>query len=224
MREGGSASLEEFSLMFRFTIAVLVCSFLPLAAHAQTNSPRMAIARSGGPSGGTILSELINKDGNAVRHGLVVIYGPKLQIKEYGVYNLGRCEQLCQFYENGNEFRVQWRDHDGNGSEAIYAPLPEKVIADNVIVADGADIGPIKTQDILCTGRVKAGKCWEGSFLIRELHGFQMDWMLQEYKDGKRISNELFPLKKLGIKLPAEHKGREDWRWTIPDWPKPQAP
>jgi hypothetical protein len=122
-------------------------------------------------------------------------------------------------YANGNVFREQWRDHNGDGSEAIYtAASNKKAIADRVIVDGGQDIGPIKVQDRICFGRVKAGKCWEGTFLIRELQGFKFELMHNEYKEGKLVASKPFALEPL--ELPAAEATQETWRWTFPDWPR----
>lgn len=91
-------------------------------------------------------------------------------------------------------------------------------MADKVIVDGGHNIGPLKTQERICVGRVKAGKCWEGKFLLHEWRGFQFCWTLQEFKAGQLVESQDFPLDKLG--LTAEQASEEKWRWTIPDWPK----
>lgn len=207
------------SALFAIVFGVSVTS--PL--FAQTEKPalpqtRLQVGRTGGPLGGTLQSEQIQQDGRTVLHGLQVCYGPQLQIKEYSVYNDGRCEQLVQFYANGNVFREQSRDHEGSGSEALYSPEENQVIAEKVLVDGGQDIGPIKRPERICFGRVKTGKCWEGSFLIRELQGFQLIWMLQEYQAGKLVSSKPFPLEKLG--LTAEAVKDEKWGWSVPDWPR----
>lgn len=110
--------------MFAIALALFGCSL----ARAQSEKPavdpnRLAIGRTGGPLGGWLTSEKMQSS-RPVLHGLQVRYGPRLQITEYSVYNEGRCEQLVQFHANGQVFREQWRDHEGNGSEAIYSPRP----------------------------------------------------------------------------------------------------
>jgi hypothetical protein len=205
----------------------LALLFLPTILFAQEAAKtgekplpndRLAIGSTRGATGGRLESEQVRVDGSRALHGLQVAHDAELRIKEYSVYNLGRCEQLVQFYRNGNVFRSQHRDHNGDGDETIYTPQNDKVVADKVIVDGGQNIGPIKVQDALCFGRVKGGKYFSGTFLVRELRGFQFELMLNEYAEGKLVSTKPFPLEKL--ELDKAEASEENWRWSWPDWPQ----
>ncbi|QDU31377.1 hypothetical protein ETAA8_65340 [Anatilimnocola aggregata] len=212
--------------MFRFLLTVVVLWLaIPLAAFAQTGDAapkkpeaRMPIGRTHGMSGGTLQSNHEKSDGTRVLHGLQVVYGPRLQIKEYSVFNLGRCEQLVQIHPNGNSFRMQWREHNGDGHEALYASGADTMIAEKVIVDGGKDIGPIKVPERICLGWVRAGKCYSGTFLMREVQGFQFVLRLHEYKEGKLVNSKPFPFERFGI--PVAEATEEKWRWSFPEWPQ----
>ena len=136
---------RHFWLTFTFIFAAAAIGW---CQDDEKKSPRLLVSRTQASDfGGVLRSEHVRSDGTHVLHGLQVIYGPWAQMKEYSVFNDGRCEQLVQLYPNGKQFRVQWRDHNGDGSEVIYTAASNKVVADKVIVDGGQDIGPIKVQD-----------------------------------------------------------------------------
>ncbi|HZU36795.1 MAG TPA: hypothetical protein VFA18_12830 [Gemmataceae bacterium] len=112
------------------------------------------------PYGGSITSWKRHADGSRVYHGVQVIVGPQNSLREYAVYNNGALEQRTQFYPNGDTFRYQRREHNGEGYEVVYAPMQRDAAA--------APKKPAATQETLCLGRVRADKRWEGTFLVWE--------------------------------------------------------
>ncbi len=201
----------------------LALAVTPIAwsqAKAVVPTPaRLPIGRSQGHDGGTLTSEKQRDDGTRVLHGLQVKYGPRLQIREYSVYNEGRLEQLYQLFPNGNSFRVFHRQANGDGDEVVYAAAAMKTVAAKAIVDGGQNIGPIKTQEVLAQGTIKEGQRHSGTFLVRELQGFQFKWMKQEFKDGQVVKSEPFPIDKLDLKIIPGADAEEHWPWTMPDWP-----
>lgn len=191
----------------------------PPTRKASPDEGRLDIGAGWGHDGGRITSQKDRGDGTKVLHGLQVIFGPKKSLKEYAVYNNGKLESRTQFYPNGNEFLRQRREHNGDGYEVVLSPEPTKVIAEKVIVADGTDIGPIKTQEVLCQGTVKADKRWEGTFMVWEQipKGFGFRLAVQEYQKGQWIKSTPFSAKKLG--LPENTEQHDGWLWDSPDWP-----
>jgi RNA polymerase sigma factor (sigma-70 family) len=170
--------------------------------------------------GGRITSEKDNGNGTKVLHGVQVIVGPKNWLKEYAVYNNGSLEQRTQFYPSGRIFREQRREHNGDGQEIVWSPEPTKVVAKKLNVADGTDIGPIKVQEVICQGTVKADKRWEGTFLVWETipeRPFEERLAVLEYTKGKLIKSTPLSAKKLG--LPENVTMHDGWLWNPPDWP-----
>jgi len=201
------------------TLLFVACLVNTAWSQTKDAAPRLPVSRSQGQDGGTITSERQREDGTLVLHGLQVKYGPRLQIREYSVYNEGQLEQLWQMYPSGNAFRAVHRQGNGDGDETIYSAGATKTVAEKVIVAGGQNIGPIKEQEVIAQGRVKNGQRHDGTFLVRQLKGFQFHWERQEFKDGKLLKSEPFPLDKLALKEIPGADAYEHWPWTIPDWP-----
>lgn len=210
-------------------LIVLATCGLDLAANAPARVPspeggRLDVGASLSPDGVRITSQKDKGDGTKVLHGVQVIVGSKNWVKEYAVYNNGSLEQRVQFYPNGRTFRRQWREQNGDGEEVVYAPNADVVVAKKVIVADGTDIGPIKVQELLCHGTVKADKRWEGTFLVWEgiPMGFGFRLAVQEYVKGELAKSTPFPAKKLD--LPEDTTQDRGWLWDSPNWPTPLHP
>lgn len=187
-------------------------------SSAATDAGRLDVSRAWSDFGGSIISQQDHR-GKKVLHGVQVSVGAGNRLKEFAVYNTGALEQRCQFYPNGRTFREQRREHNGDGQEVIYSPQRDKVVAQTAIVADGTDIGPIKTQEVICQGQIKADKRWSGTFLVPHLDGFVTRLMRDEYKDGKLVGSEPFSVDRLA--LPKGHAEFEGWLWDFPDWPAP---
>lgn len=208
--------------LIRLSVMIVL---LPTIAWSQTTErarpeTRLPISRSHGAAGGSLVSEQVREDGTRVLHGLQVRYGPQLQIREYSVVNEGRVEQLVQLFPNGNTFRSQFRQHNGDGQEVVYAAGATKVVADRVIDASGGNIGPIRTQETLAQGTVKGGRRHQGTFLVRQHAGFKFQWRKQEFRDGKLVKDEPFPLDLLELKEIPGSDAHDRWPWTLPDWPR----
>jgi hypothetical protein len=207
--------------MRNFPAVLLLALCMSHTAWSQTKdtSPPLVVSRTQGPDGGTLTSERQREDGTLVLHGLQLKYGPRLQIREYSVYHEGELEQLYQMFPNGNAFRVVHRQANGDGDEVVYSAAASKTVAEKLIVGSGQDIGPIKTQEVLAQGTIKKGQRHHGTFLVRELQGFQFHWLKQEFKDGQVVKSEPFPIDKLDLKEIPGADADEHWPWTIPDWP-----
>ncbi len=162
--------------------------------------------------------------GTSVLHGFQAKTGPGPVIKEYSIYDRGHEAILVQLYPDGEQFRTQHRDRNGDGSETVFSAKRTKVIAKGLKV-DGGVIDIIHQEEI-CSGRVKAGRCWDGTFLVREYEAFGFNFKLHEYKDGKLLSSVPFPLEKIGIPADKQphNEGDGKWRWTFPEWPKAEKP
>lgn len=185
---------------------------------------RLDVGGAFGEAGGRLISQKDRGDGTKILHGMQVVLGPRNWLKEYAVFNEGALEQRTQFYPNGRTFRVQRREHNGDGHEVIYTPERNKEIAEDVRVDGGAQIGPLKTQGVICQGTVKADKRWEGSFLVREpIPGeFGRRLRLQEYRKGDLAKSGPFPVEQLG--LDKSHTDPKRWLWDFPEWPAAPSP
>ena len=206
--------------IFLITAALCLGDDLPPPHPLAAGEERLDVSRVWSDSGGRIVSQQ-SVGGTKVLHGLQASVGANNWLQEIAVYNAGALEQRCQFYPNGRTFREQLREHNGDGQEVIYTPQRTKLLANKVIVANGVDIGPIKIQDIICQGQIKADTRWSGSFLVPIMDGFTRKLALQEYRDGKLISSAPFPVDKLG--LANEHADVRHWLWEFPDWPTTQG-
>ena len=195
---------------------------------AQQRGPdagRLDVSGAFGFDDGSLTSQKEGPNGTKVLHGMQVSLGPNNWLKEFSVYNEGVFEQRTQFFPSGKMFRVQRREHNGDGSDTIYTAEPTKVVAQSVKVAGGTDIGPIKVQDVIAQGLVKADKPWDGKFLVREPipDGFGLRFRLHEYRGGKFVQSEPFPIEQL--KLPKNKPDADEWLWRFPDWPRvPNTP
>ena len=160
----------------------------------------------------------------SVLHGFQALTGPGPMIKEYSIFDRGHEGVLVQLYPNGEQFRTQNRERNGDGSETIFSAKRTKVIAKGLKV-DGGVIDFI-VQDETCSGRVKAGRCWDGTFLVREYVAFGFELRLHEYKEGKLLSSVPFPMEKIGLPPDTQPHNEADgkWRWTFPEWPKAETP
>lgn len=193
------------------------------STHGQSpDQVRLDVGSAWSDAGGRITSQKDRGDGTKVLHGVQVIVGPKNWLKEYAVYNGGALEQRTQFYPNGRDFRFQRREHNGGGYEVIYTAERNKVLAEKAIVDGGNDIGPIKIQEVICQGTVKADKRWDGTFLLPVQDGFQLRLMLHEFRKGELVKSTPFPVEKLG--LPKEHTKADEWLWDFPEWPAAPHP
>ena len=103
------------------------------------------------------------------------------------------------------------REHNGDGDEIIFTPQLDKVVVEKAIVAGGVDIGPIKIQDIICQGHIKAEKRWSGDFLVPVQDGFTTKLMLQQYRDGKLLASSPFPVARLALN--KEQADFDGWLW-----------
>ncbi len=177
----------------------------PSQRPLATEQERLDVTRSWSDSGGQVVSQ-VDLGGKKVLHGVQASVGPNNWLKEFAVYNGGVLEQRCQFYPNGRTFREQRREHNGEGQEVIYAPHRDKVVAEHAIVANGVDIGPIKTQEVICQGQIKSEKRWSGRFLVPHLDGFVRKLTLQEYRDGELVSSTPFPVEKAGFAQRAHRR------------------
>ena len=160
----------------------------------------------------------------SVLHGFQAITGPGAVIREYSIYDRGHEKMLVQLYPNGERFREQHRERNGDGSERVFSAKRTKVIAKGLKVEGG--VIDLIVQDEICSGRVKAGRCWDGTFLVRELVAFGFELKLHEYQEGKLLSSVPFPMEKIGLPVDTQphNEGDGKWRWTFPDWPKAEQP
>lgn len=188
------------------------------ARAAAPDEGRLDVHAAWSDDGGRITSQA-QRGGEKVLHGVQVITGPRNWLKEYAVYNQGVLEQRTQFYLGGRVFRLQRREANGDGAEAIYSAERTKIVAEQAITDGGVDIGPIRTQDAICQGVVKGDRRWDGRFLVREPipNGYGLRLMLHEYRQGALIARNPFPAERLG--LPKENQTVETWLWEFPDWP-----
>lgn len=203
---------------------------VPKSAPGAAAGPaaRAPLDVSGGVSenGGRLVSRKDRADGKKVLHGLQVLIGPRNEVKEYVVYNDGAMEQRHQFYPSGRPFRSQVRGPNGDGYEIVYTAELTRVVAEKVIVDGGVNIGPIKDQDVVCRGTVKADHRWEGSFLLWEPipNGFGERLVLREFQKGEVVKSTPFPLEKLALPVDPQHKDGGSaawpwrWAWNSPEW------
>jgi hypothetical protein len=235
--------------MIRFLAVGFAASFLLAATEfvpgAEGDKPaktgdagRLDIHGAWSEDGGGIISRHELGDGTKVLHGLQLLVGPRGWVKEHAVFNMGVLESRKQFYANGLTFRHQHREHNGDGYEIIYTAERTKVIIEKVIVDGGVDIGPIKEQDVICRGTVKANQRWEGSFLGWERipNGFGQRVMMQEYRKGELFKSTPYAVEKLGIPPDPAHKSGGSWAWpwrwqydsaewrVPPEWPASPRP
>jgi hypothetical protein len=94
------------------------------------------------------------------------------------------------------------------------------VVVESVKVEGGVEIGPIKTQETVCDGVTKDDRRWEGAFLVIERVAYSQRLMRYEYRQGKVVKRESFPLEKLG--LSQEQATVDGWPWDFPAWPLTQ--
>lgn len=210
--------------------AVLLCLStwgLVFAAEPPTPGPlpdegRLDVHSAWNQDGGSITSEMVRGDGTKVLHGVQVAIGPKNRLKEYAVYNNRLLQERTQFYPTGRVFRTQHRNDNGDGQEFVLSPEATKVVWEKIIVADGTNIGPIKEQETICSGTVKADKRWDGTFLVWEdipdTYAARR-LAIQEYRKGKLVKSTEISPKKLG--LPENANPHDGWPWATPDWPSP---
>src|SRR5262249_20700788 len=158
-----------------------------------------------------------------ILHGLQVRLGPNNVLQEYLVFNEGVLEQRMQLYPSGKFFRMQRREHDGSGSETIYTAESSQGVAQSGKVARGAGIWPNQVQAKIAQGFVKDDKMWKGTFMVREPipNGYGLRIRLHEYRDGKLVKNEPFPIELLN--LPKDKRDEEHWPWNFPEWPQRPA-
>ena len=214
--------------IFGLLATVLACA----ATHAiavETNSPappkdllekaRLDVSRSWSDRGGRIISQQKRPDGTKVPHGVQLSVGPNNWLKEFSVYNDGILEQLAQFYPNGREFRFQRREHNGDGYEVIYTAGKPLRFKEKPGPQHDIDLTGFQPQTQLCQGMVKAGKRYDGQFLVRVIDGYAWELMLEQYKKGTLVKSTPFPIEKLG--LPEDNTDADTWLWEFPDWPKP---
>lgn len=194
------------------------------SAATQPPDRRLDVTGMISENGGRLVSRQDSADGGKVLHGLQVLVGSHNSVQEFAVFAAGNLEQRHQFYPNGRAFRSQMRDPNGDGYEIVYTAELTKVIAEKVIVDGGVNIGPIKDQDMVCRGTVRANHRWSGTFLVWEPvpNGFGERLALREYRKGALVNSTPFHVEKLALPVDPAQEGSAAWpwrwSWDSPEW------
>jgi hypothetical protein len=195
---------RSLSSSIRMAIAAVMtltgCAAAPREeALAELEAPAAQVFGNFGPHTAALNSYL--SDQGEVLHGLQVSTEDGW-LREASVYDRGELIRHFAFHRSGAVFLESQKDAAGDGFMHVWNDEAE----------------------VLFTGQVRAGKRWNGSFLVLErlprTYG-ETQVMLHEYREGELVRRAPFPFERAGVEPPDDAVDPKNWPWKPLEWPDP---